>query len=546
MSSTNAGDKETGFQNGRDSDVKAEKGVSQHEHAFDLDEKAKIADYKADAVEAENAEHNMTVLEAVKAYPMATFWAFVMSSTIIMESYDVFLCNNFVALPAFRRTYGIQVAGTDDYYITTAWQSALQVSGQLGALIGVFLAGPITSRIGYRWATFGALMFLNAFIFVFYFANSLPVIFVSQLLEGLPWGIFIANAPAYCSEIVPIKLRAPATQMLQMFWAIGSIIVGAVTYVYNPVLDESAYKIPIALQWLFPTPLAILIFCAPESPWWLVRKGRLQEAAHSVGRLGRRSRLNTSESVAMMRRVIELEKSEKEPSYIELFKGVDLYRTLIVCGVYAAQNLTGNLIANQAVFFFEQAGVSINTAFALGLITSGLQTVFVMLSWILTSYLGRRTIYLWGSAFNVVLLIALGIAASVGMSVAASNAQASLGLIISVLFTLGPAPASWVIIGETSSIRLRPLTTGIGRASYYIVEIPLIFLSSFLLNPTGGNLGGKCGYVWGGTGLFCWVVAYFWLPEMRGRSYREIDILFKRKVQARKWKKTEVDAQDDE
>ncbi|KAI0428112.1 sugar transporter [Xylaria sp. FL1042] len=546
MSSIKAGETETGFQNGRDSDVKAEQGVSQHEHAFDLDKKAKVADYKADAVEAENAEHNMTVLEAVKAYPMATFWAFVMSSTIIMESYDVFLCNNFVALPAFRRTYGIQIPGTDDYYITTAWQSALQVSGQLGALIGVFLAGPITSRIGYRWATFSALMFLNAFIFVFYFANSLPVIFVSQLLEGLPWGIFIANAPAYCSEIVPIKLRAPATQMLQMFWAIGSIIVGAVTYVYNPVLDESAFKIPIALQWLFPTPLAILIFCAPESPWWLVRKGRLEDAAHSVGRLGRRSTLNISESVAMMRRVIELEKSEKEPNYVELFKGVDLYRTLIVCGVYAAQNLTGNLIANQAVFFFEQAGVSVNTAFALGLITSALQTIFVMLSWILTSYLGRRTIYLWGSAFNVVLLIALGIAASVGMSVAASNAQASLGLIISVLFTLGPAPASWVIIGETSSIRLRPLTTGIGRASYYIVEIPLIFLSSFLLNPTGGNLGGKCGYVWGGTGLFCWVVAYFWLPEMRGRSYREIDILFKRKVPARKWKKTEIDAQDDE
>ncbi|KAI0971464.1 general substrate transporter [Xylaria arbuscula] len=534
------------FQSGASSDVKAEQGVSQHEHALDLDEKARVADYKADAVEAENAEHNMGVLEAVKAYPMATFWAFVFSSTIIMESYDVFLCNNFVALPAFKNKYGVYDPVTNEKYITTAWQSALQVSGQLGALIGVFLAGPITSRIGYRWATFIALMFLNAFIFVFYFAESLPVIFVSQILEGLPWGIFIANAPAYCSEIVPIKLRAPATQMLQMFWAIGSIVVGAVTYVYNPVLDDSAFKVPIAIQWIFPTPLAILVFFAPESPWWLVRRGRLEEAAKSVGRLGRKSRLNIPENVAMMRRVIELEKSEKEPSYVELFKGVDLYRTLIVCGVYAAQNLTGNLIANQAVFFFEQAGVSTNTAFALGLITSGLQTVFVMLSWILTSYLGRRTIYLWGSAFNVVLLIALGIAASVGVSVAASNAQASLGLIISVLFTLGPAPASWVVIGETSSIRLRPLTTGIGRASYYIVEIPLIFLSSFLLNPTGGNLGGKCGYVWGGTGLFCFVVAYFWLPEMRGRSYREIDILFKRKVQARQWKKTVIDAEDDE
>jgi len=46
-------------------------------------EKAAVADYKADAIEAENAEHNMTVLEAVRAYPMASFWAVVMSCTIV-------------------------------------------------------------------------------------------------------------------------------------------------------------------------------------------------------------------------------------------------------------------------------------------------------------------------------------------------------------------------------------------------------------------------------------------------------------------------------
>jgi SP family general alpha glucoside:H+ symporter-like MFS transporter len=165
-----------------------------------------------------------------------------------MESYDVFLINNFMALGAFQAKYGVphtvikngqQVV---EYVIVPKWQSALQVSGQLGALIGVFLAGPLTSRIGYRWATITGLMLLNVFIFAFYFAESMPVFFVAQLLEGLPWGIFIANAPAYCSEIVPIKLRAPATQMLQMFWAIGSIIVGAVCYVYHPRTDPSAYK----------------------------------------------------------------------------------------------------------------------------------------------------------------------------------------------------------------------------------------------------------------------------------------------------------------
>lgn len=124
-------------------------------------------------------------------------------------------------------------------------------------------------------------------------------------------------------------------------------------------------------------------------------------------------------------------------------------------------------------------------AFALGLITSALQTLMVMLSWVLTTYLGRRKIYVGGQAIAVGFLIALGIAASVpGASTAISNAQASLGLLISILFTLGPAPASWVIIGETSAIRLRPLTTGLGRVCYYLVNIPCIFLSSWMLNPT--------------------------------------------------------------
>ncbi|KAH6618303.1 maltose porter, partial [Chaetomium sp. MPI-SDFR-AT-0129] len=53
-----------------------------------------------------------------------------------------------------------------------------------------------------------------------------------------------------------------------------------------------------------------------------------------------------------------------------------------------------------------------------------------------------------------------------------------------------------------------------------------------MLNPTGANLGGKCGYVWGGTGLFCLIVAYFWLPEMKHWSYREIGTMFKRKIPA--------------
>ena len=159
-----------------------------------------------------------------------------------MESYGVFLMGQFIATQRFADDFGVYSANKDAFIIEASWQSAFQCSGLVGAFVGVLMAGPITSWIGYRWTTIGGLMFLNAFIFISYFGNSQGMFFAAQILEGIPWGIFIANAPTYCSEIVPMRLRAPATQMLQMFWAIGAIIVGGITYQYQSRDGPSAYR----------------------------------------------------------------------------------------------------------------------------------------------------------------------------------------------------------------------------------------------------------------------------------------------------------------
>ena len=168
------------------------------------------------------------------------------------------------------------------------------------------------------------------------------------------------------------------------------------------------------------------------------------------------------------------------------------------------------------------------------------------LSWFLSSWFGRRTIYLWGTATNVTLLMILGICASVPQSTSTNYAQACLGIIISFVFAGTLGPISYTIISETSSVRLRALSTGVGRAAYYVAEIPMIYLASKMLNSTGWNLAGKCGYVWGSTAIICWVMAYFFLPELKHRSYREADILFNRKVPARKFKSTVIDVRENE
>ncbi|KAL3497166.1 hypothetical protein BJX62DRAFT_221621 [Aspergillus germanicus] len=461
----------------------------------DMDKTNTVADTNIlnDAVDEENREHQMGVWEAAKRYPWACFWAFIMCFTIVMESFDMFLSTNFVALKHFSKTYG---------------------AGQCGAFVGVYMAGPITNRIGYRWTTLLGLVLMNATILVFFF--------LGQALEGVSWGFFIANSPAYASEIVPLPLRAACTATLQMSWSIGSIIVAGATYAYNRLDNQWSWRVPLALQWIFPTPLMILIFLAPESPWWLIRRGRKEEALRSIKRLGAKTEEQAQQSLAMIERTVKIEEEQMggSPTLLDLVKGTDRRRIIITCLVYASQNFAGNLIANQATYFFEQAGIASNKAFQLNLITTCLQLVANIASWFLTSWFRRRTVFLWGTATDVLFLFILGIFASVPQDNKTKYAQACLSVIISFVYAGAQGPISYTIISETSSVRLRALSMA--------------------------NLAGKCGYMWGGTATVTWVLAYFFLPELKDRSYREADILFHRKVDARKFKGTVIGLEEDE
>lgn len=205
-----------------------------------------------------------------------------------------------------------------------------------------------------------------------------------------------------------------------------------------------------------------------------------------------------------------------------------------------------NILGSSILTVCSEAGIKSNFAFQLGLINSCLQFVANAISWPLSAWFGRRTIYLWGTATNITLLFILGICASVKQTHGTNYAQAILGILISFVFAGCMGPISYTIISETSSVRLRALSTGVGRAAYYVAEIPMIYLASQMLNTTGWDLAGKCGYVWGSTAIVCFLTAFFFLPEMKYRSYRELDILFNRRIDARKFKSTVIDVKDNE
>jgi SP family general alpha glucoside:H+ symporter-like MFS transporter len=163
--------------------------------------------------------------------------------------------------------------------------------------------------------------------------------------------------------------------------------------------DEWAYRIPFAVQWIWPIPLIVLIYFAPESPWFLVRAGRLEEAAASVARIQKKgSTVDPRDTVAMMVRTNEHEKAiSAGVRYIDCFRGSDLRRTEIACFAWAAQCLSGLGFSGQFVYFLQQAGVSASDSFSFNLGSVAMGFVGTILSWFVMNRYGRRTIMVWGS-----------------------------------------------------------------------------------------------------------------------------------------------------
>lgn len=187
----------------------------------------------------------MSVVEAFKTYPMAVFWSFFFCLRIFMGIYDTKLITNMFSLPSFQRQYSIPFK--DQYTIPASLQTALSIGSPVRRVFGSTLQGYFAERFSRKITLVGCLVLLSGFIFITFFANSLPVLMVGQVLCGVIWGLITSLGPTYVFEVAPLRLRGILTAYVNMCWSIGNLIAtGVLTGVAtNPT--EWSYRVPFAL-----------------------------------------------------------------------------------------------------------------------------------------------------------------------------------------------------------------------------------------------------------------------------------------------------------
>ncbi|KAF2710419.1 maltose permease MAL61 [Pleomassaria siparia CBS 279.74] len=505
---------------------------------------ADMANLSEDAARATKNEQTMTLMEGLRLYPKAVGWSILLSAAIIMEGFDIVLIANLLAVPAFKRHFGQQLPD-GSYEVTAAWQSGLTNGAYVGEILGLMINGIVAERYGFRKTMIGALSTVICLIFIVFFVQSIEQLLVGLILMGVPWGVFQTLTCTYAAEVVPVALRAYLTTYVNLCWVIGQFLASGVLKGVADIDSGWAYRIPYALQWIWPVPLIVGIFFAPESPWWLVRKERYDDAKKMLCRLTSRNKdpnFNADETVAMMKHTNELEKAASEGgSYIDCFKGTDLRRTEIAAMTWFVQAFCGSSFMGFSTYFFEQAGLDTSNAFSMSLGQYSLGAVGVFMAWFLMGRVGRRALYLYGQVIMCCILLIIGFLGIVPRS--NTGTQWGIGamlLIFTAVYNSTVGPVCYSLVAEMPSTRLRQKTVVLARNFYNIASIIGNILTPRMLNPGAWNWGAKSAFFWAGTCFGGLVWTYFRLPEPKGRTYGELDILFEQRVSARKFKDTVV------
>lgn len=517
------------------------------EHQKPIEDKA----LQEAAVSGNLKEHDLTVRQALTWYPTAIAWCLVISTCVIMEGYDMALLGNLYAYPTFQRKFGRWVGISDTtrsgYQLEAKWQAALSNGAGIGAFFGTLINGYLNNLFGARRVVLGALFLLSAAIFITFFAPTQEVLLVGQIISGLPWGVFATTAPSYASEILPLPLRVYFTSFTNMCFIIGQLIATGVLSGLQSRDDEWGFRIPFALQWMWPCFLVPLIWFAPDSPWHEVRHQRYESAERAIRRVQRASApIDPKDTLATIVYTNNLEEElSVGTSYWDCFSGFELRRTEIACMCFAGQVLSGSSFAYLSSYFFEQLGLETHKIYSLNVGGTGLALVGTVFNWIfLMPYFGRRTIYLGGLSIMCLTLFIIGVLNVWTSNGAVSWVQAILTLVWTFTFQLSVGQLGWALPAEIGSTRLRTKTICIARNAYYIISVISQVLQPYFMNPSELNLRGYTGFVWGSTAFLTLLWAFFRLPETRSRSNEELDVLFAQKISARKFAKTDVNAFD--
>jgi SP family arabinose:H+ symporter-like MFS transporter len=423
------------------------------------------------------------------------------------------------------------------YHLSDFAVGYLVAGASIGAAVGALAAGPLTDRFGRKSLLIADVTIYAVGAIVSALAINAPMLLGARTLIGLAIGADSAIATAYIAEFAP-RSRRGALSLIQQ-WMItvgilGSYIVALVILRVAPgAATSSGWRLILGLGALPAIVGVVLRARMPESPRWLMEKGRAAQTTKALKQLG------VEVSPADVRRAtdeLSVSARERKRSGAKVWTPGVRRALLLVCAFFILQQITGINVPFYygprvlSDFFKGPSSDAVSAAIAGVEVTAILGTVNVLATYLGFRWIdkrGRRPLAIGGfiGMMTFILVAAVGVAFMTGVP---KTVVVMIGFSFFISsFAIGVGGTGWLIQGEYFPTEVRGTAAAIAAA--------VDWLANFAIIEAFPTLNQRFGLAWVMVGfaalaLIAVVFVARFIPETKGMSVEKVVGLLERRA----------------
>lgn len=408
-----------------------------------------------------------------------------------------------------------------------SWVNSLM---PLGAVGGALLLGPSNENFGRKYSILIACILFTVGAALQAGAQNFGMMAAGRIIMGAGLGLEGGTVPVYVAECVASKYRGSLVSLYQFNIALGEVFGYAVAAMFVDV--EGTWRWMLGSSLVFSTILLIGVIFLPESPRWLMHKGRELEAYTVWRKIRGFGKLEDKQEFFLMRHLVEQEEVEEKGkhayAWVDFFTVPRARRAIIFATlmVFLGQFTGVNAIMYYMSVLLNSVGFDKKSSVFMSLVGGGSLLLGTIPAILYMDRFGRRTaaITLLPGFFIGLLIIGLGYLIPIETNLAAAQGVYLTGLILYMFFFGSYACLTWVVPSEVYPTYLRSYGMVTSAATLFTCAFLVTYFFADMMAAMG-KIGLTLGF-YGGIAVVGWFYQILYMPETKDKTLEEIDLVF--------------------
>ncbi|KAL0561261.1 hypothetical protein IC582_001683 [Cucumis melo] len=472
------------------------------------------------------------------------------------RNYYAFACSTMASMASVLLGYDIGVMSgavifiQKDFKISDVKLEILVGIISLYAILGTAAAGRTSDWIGRRYTMGLAAAFFFVGAILMGLSTNYSFLMFGRFFAGIGIGFASLIAPVYTTEISPAASRGCFTSFPEIFINVGILLGYVSNFAFSKLPTHLSWRFMLGIGAIPSIILAIVVLIMPESPRWLVMKGRIAEAKRVLDKTS----VSIEESQQRLIDIklaagIPLNFSRTDDANVTVplsnstTKGESVWKELFIhptppvrhiliaaIGLHFFQQASGNDgVVLYSPRIFEKAGITSSDHKLLATVAVGIvKTAFILVATFFLDRMGRRPCILTSVAGQTVSLATLGFSLTI-INRSQEKVKWAIVLCIAMVlsnvsfFSIGLGPMAAVYTSEIFPLRLRALGVSVAIMANRITSgvVTMTFLSLYHALTIGGAF-----FLFAGISAVSWLFFYVVFPETRGQNLEDVERLF--------------------